>query len=129
MNIEEKIKEIKETKSTINDYLTDFDKILEEHTAKRLKETPMLINLFNEFIGNIYKPSNLYRQALKIKNDINEEMNLTFSKEQKKLLEQWQYCDDRMINDMIEQAFIYGYAMCSQLSNEAIKQYPLNNNE
>ncbi len=128
MNIEEKIKEIKETKSTINDYLTDFDKILEEHTAKRLKETPMLINLFNEFIGNIYKPSNLYRQALKIKNDINEEMNLTFSKEQKKLLEQWQYCDDRMINDMIEQAFIYGYAMCSQLRNEAIKQYPMKNN-
>ena len=44
--------------------------------------------------------------------------------EQKDLLEQWQYCEDRILDDMVEQAFVYGYATAVELREEAIKQYP-----
>lgn len=40
------------------------------------------------------------------------------------MLEQWKYCEDRILDDMIEQAFIYGYSMAVQFRDEAIKQYP-----
>ena len=98
------------------------------HTKDRIKETPLLINLFNDFVQQIYKPSKLYKLAIKTQNDIYEEMKKTFTEEQKQLLEQWKFCEDRILDDMLEQSFIYGYSMSCQLREEAIKQYPLNNN-
>lgn len=117
-----------EEKREINlkNYLEGFDEEFQTHTKERIKETPLLINIFNEFIQSIYRPSKLYKLALKTKNDIYEEMNKTFTEEQKQLLEKWKYCEDRILDDKAEQAFIYGYAMCSQMKDEAIKQYPLN---
>lgn len=112
----------------IKDYLEGFDEEFETNIKERIKETPLLINLFNDFVQQIYKPSKLYKLAIKTQNDIYEEMKKTFTEEQKQLLEQMKYCQDIILNDMLEQSFIYGYSMSCQLREEAIKQYPLNNN-
>lgn len=120
--LEEKLEEL-EDKTDLKDYLEGFDKEFETHTAKRIKETPLLISLFNEFVQEIYQPSPVYKKAIKIKSEIMEEMKKTFTKEQLELVEKYQFCEDRISDDMIEQAFIYGYAMNDELKYEAIRKY------
>ena len=108
-------------------YLEGFDEEFETHTKQRINETPLLMNLFQEFVQQIYKPSNLYNIARDAKAKISEELEHSLDKEQKYLLKQLEFCRSRMEDDMTEQAFIFGYAMSSQLREEAIKQYPYKN--
>ena len=111
-------------KQNYKNYLEGFDEEFETHTQLRIKETPLLLALFNEFVQEIYRPSEMYKLAAKTKNIINDELLKTLNEEQKDLLEQWQYCEDRILDDMVEQAFVYGYATAVELREEAIKQYP-----
>ena len=71
----------------------------------------------------VYHPSKRYLLALKIKNEINEDIKKTFSEEQQELMKQFKECQDIMINDMNEESFIYGYCMASELREEAIERY------
>ena len=115
-------------KNKEKNYLAGFDEEFKTHTKNRIQETPLLLKLFNDFIQQIYRPSKIYKLALKNKNEISEKLNKTLTEEQKQLFKQWQYFDDEILFDLTEQSFIYGYSMCCQLREEAIKQYPLNNN-
>lgn len=116
------IEELK--KANYKDYLEGFDNEFETHTKERIKETPLLMGIFNEFIDHIYKPSNMYWVAAKAKNMIKEDLLKTLNDEQKNMLEQLQECEDRILDDMTEQAYVYGYATAVQLRDEAVKQYP-----
>lgn len=118
----EKYQEKKE--ELYNEYLEGFDEKFETHTRQRIKETPLLITLFQEFIQEIYQPSSLYQIAQQTKSKISNELDKSLNKKQKKLLEEWTFCEDRILDDMTEQAFVYGYSMASQLREEAIKKYP-----
>lgn len=111
-------------KEKYKNHLEGFDEEFETHTQLRIKETPLLLALFNEFVQEIYRPSEMYKLAAKTKNIINDELLKILNEEQKNLLEQWQYCEDRILDDMVEQAFVYGYATAVELREEAIKQYP-----
>lgn len=111
-------------KQNYKNYLEGFDEEFETHTKVRIKETPLLLALFNEFVQEIYRPSEMYKLAAKTKNIINDELLKILNEEQKNLLEQWQYCEDRILDDMVEQAFVYGYSTAVELREEAIKQYP-----
>lgn len=106
------------------DYLEGFDEEFETHTKQRIKETPLLMSLFREFVQEIYRPSQIYKISLKTKAKINEELENTLDNDQRRLLKQWKFCEDRILDDMVEQAFIYGYSMSSQLREEAVRQYP-----
>ena len=88
----------------------------------------MLLKVFNEFVEEIYQPTQIYNLALKLRNQIKDEMEETFTIEQLKLIEQYQFYEDRMSDDMIEQAFIYGYAMNDELRYEAKRQFHKENN-
>lgn len=118
-------KEEIEEKRTVNvkDYLEGFDKEFETYTQEKIKEIPLLINLYQEFLQEVYHPSKRYLLALKIKNEINEDIKKTFSEEQQELMKQFKECQDIMINDMNEESFIYGYCMASELREEAIERY------
>ena len=116
------IEELK--KANYKDYLKNFDEEFETHNKIRTQETPLLMQLFNEFVQHDYKPSNMYWVAAKTKNKIKEDLIKTLNDEQKDLLEQLQFCEDRILDDMTEQAYIYGYAISVQLREEAISQYP-----
>lgn len=118
-------KEEIEEKRTVNvkDYLEGFDKEFETYTQEKIKEVPLLINLYQEFLQEVYQPSKRYLLALKIKNEINEDIEKTFTEEQQELMKQFKECQDIMINDMNEESFIYGYCMASELRGEAIKRY------
>ena len=111
-------------KENYKNHLEGFDEEFETHTQLRIKETPLLLALFNEFVQEIYRPSEMYKLAAKTKNIINDELLKTLNEEQKDLLEQWQYCEDRILDDMVEQAFVYGYATAVELREDAVSQYP-----
>lgn len=120
------IQEIEQAKKKdYKDYLEGFDEEFETHTKERIKETPLLLALFQEFVQQVYRPSKMYKLAIKTKDTINTELTKSLNDEQKNLLEQWQYCEDRILDDMVEQAFIYGYATSVQLRDDAVKQYPI----
>lgn len=116
------IEELK--KANYKDYLKGFDEEFETHTQLRIKETPLLMRMFNEFVENIYKPSNMYWVSAKTKEMIKDDLLKTLNNEQKDLLEQLQLCEDRILDDMTEQAFIYGYAISVESREEAVSQYP-----
>lgn len=61
--------------------------------------------------------------ATKTKSIIKEEILKSLNEEQKNLLEQLQQCEDRILDDMIEQAYVYGYSTAVTLRDEALKQY------
>ena len=120
-----KLEDIEELKKVnYKNYLEGFDEAFETHTQDRLKETPLLMRMFNEFVEHIFKPSNMYWLAAKTKNRIKEDLSKTLTDEQKDMLEQLQLCEDRILDDMTEQAFIYGYSIAMQSREEAINQYP-----
>ena len=92
-------------------------------TAKRIKETPLQLKLFNVFAQEIYQPTKLQEKITKVKKEIKEEMKKTFTDEQLYLVEQYQYCEDRISDDLQEQAFIFGYAISNELKYEAVTKY------
>ena len=120
--LEKKLEEL-EDKTEFKNYLEGFDKVFETHTVKRIKETPLQLKLFNTFAQEIYQPTELQEKITKVKKEIKEEMKKTFTDEQLYLVEQYQYCEDRISDDLQEQAFIFGYAMSNELKYEAITKY------
>ena len=117
----------KRKKELIKELALLYNYNIEKNNAKipkeEIKEVPLLINLYQEFLQEVYQPSKRYLLALKIKNEINEDIEKTFTEEQQELMNQFKECQDIMINDMNEESFIYGYCMASELREEAIKRY------
>lgn len=110
-------------KVNVKDYLEGFDKEFDTYTQEKIKEIPLIINLYQEFLQEVYQPSKRYLLALKIKNEINEDIEKTFTEEQQELMKQFKECQDIILNDMTEEAFVYGYCMATELREEAIKRY------
>lgn len=125
----QKLESEEEERKRYKDYLKGFDEGFQTHTENQLKEIPFLINLFNGFIDKIYKPSKIQKLVVRTQIEIDDKLIPTLSNEQKYLLEQSRFCEDRVTNDLVEQAFIYGYAMASQAREEAIKKYPYKKKE
>lgn len=104
-------------------YLENFDQEFQTHIKEKIKEFPLLVKLLDTFIQEIYKPSNIYKIALKNKSKIKQELYKTMNKKQISLLEKVEFFNNVMNDDLIEQAFIYGYAMASEFREEAISKY------
>lgn len=110
----QEIEKLQNDENKYNDYLEGLDEEFDTNCKNRIKETPLLLSLFQEFVQQIYRPSKLYKLAHKTKQIIDDELRNTLDKEQKNLLEQWQFCEDRILDDMIEQAFIF--RICNECS-------------
>ena len=61
-------------KENYKNYLEGFDEEFETHTKVRIKETPLLIGIFNEFVQQVYRPSKMYWLVAKTKEIINQEL-------------------------------------------------------
>ena len=119
-----KLENLKQQKEeNYKNYLVGFDEEFKTHTEQRIKETPLLLSMFKKFLQEVYRPSRIYKLAIKTKNMIKEDLLKTLNDEQKDKIEQLQLCEDRILEDIIEQAFIYGYATAVELREEAIEHY------
>ena len=117
-------KEIEQRREiNVKNYLEGFDKEFETDVAEKINKTPLMVRLYKDFIQEIYQPSKRYKLALKIKNEIDEDINKTFTKEQQELMKQFKECESIMIDDIVQEAFVFGFSMGYQLKEEAIKKY------
>ena len=117
-------KDIKEKRiNNVKDYLKGFDTEFETNMQEKIKDVPLLISLYQEFLQEVYQPSNRYKLALKLRNEINDDIEKTFTEEHQELMKQYKECELIMIDDIAEESFIYGFSLAYQLKEESIKKY------
>lgn len=116
--LEEQIKEIKETTSRVQEHIDAFDNYFESEVSKRTNKK-VLEELFNEFIDLAYKHTTLYKFMLNNIADIDEKLRQTFSPEQKELFEAYEYLTNETNDDFGLQSFVYGYALGQQIQIES----------
>lgn len=116
--LEEKVKEIKDTTSRVQEHIDAFDKYFESEVAKRTSKK-VLEELFNEFIDLAYKHTTLYKFMLNNIANIDEKLRATFNDEQKELYEAYEYITSEANDDFGLQSFIYGYCLGQQLQIES----------
>lgn len=119
--LKESLKRVEKTKYI--DYLQGFDEEFSTHTKEKINEIPLIKNLFDVFIQEMFRPSRVYKIVNEAKAKLKDELENCLDSEQKGLLEKWTECEDLIIDDKTEQAFVYGYIMCSELKEETKKQY------
>ena len=114
--------------TNVKDYFEGFYREFDIYREEQTKNIPLMIRLYQDFIEEKYQPSKRYKLVLKIRNEINADMEKIFTEEQQELMNQFKDCDNILIDDMVQEAFVYGYAMCNQLQEETTKKYPMENN-
>lgn len=114
----------KDIEEDFKKYLEDFDKQYNTYIKEKVKKTPLLLNVFRKLIDEIFELNKFQMKILEIQVNIEDKLLKNFNKEQMDLLEQLQKCGNMMTSEMIEQAFIFGYATATQLRDEAVKKYP-----
>ena len=68
-------KEEKEIEERFEHHLKAFDEAFEINSNERLKEMPILINLYRNVIQSIYAPSKRYDFSIKKLDKINKDLN------------------------------------------------------
>lgn len=104
-----------------NKYINEYEKLYELEQKRKKETIPTLMELFERFDEKVCKTTEIYKLSSEMKSKIEEELTNDFSKNQKILLENWINCEDNILNDLIEQAFIYGYSLGSELKEESKK--------
>lgn len=100
-----------------NKYLEKYENYYNLHIEKAEKKIPNLMKLLERFNDEMYIPTKIYKLMVQVKEKIEEELNL--NDEQEKLFEYWTVCEDNILNDIVEQAFIYGYSLAMGLKEES----------
>lgn len=106
-------------KNKVKKVLKRFDKHFEKEANKRIKNKLIILNVFNQFVNEIYEPSEVYHIAIETKEEIRNQLNL--NDEQKKLFKKWEECENVIVNDMAETSFIYGFMVDDELKEESKK--------
>lgn len=100
-----------------NDYLEKYEVLYKLCVEGMEKMVPNLMELYNKFSDEIYKPTEIYKFMTEVKEKIESELEL--EGENKRLFEYWQVCEDNILNDTILYAFIYGYSLATTLGKES----------
>ena len=114
----------KDIEGDFKKYLEDFDKEYNTYIKEKVKETPLLLNVFRKLIDEIFELNKFQMKILETQVNIEEKLLKNFNNEEIDLLEQLQKCGNMMTSELVEQAFILGYATATQLRDEAVKKYP-----
>lgn len=132
--IDDVIKDKEKNKSEyiINDRVNQFIREFEEDFDVKLNKNKMdttdtLVDLYNQYMQVSYSPTPIELQAQKLKNKLQKELESQLTEEQIIILREIDYCSSRLREDIVEQAFVYGYSMSSQMKQEAVNKYPRNN--
>lgn len=82
------------------------------------KDTPLLFNIFNEYIEQTFKTNDLYLEILNKLLEIEDEFKNSLTEEQEKLFDKWETYKDEMASYMSRRSFIYGVCCDKQLNIE-----------
>lgn len=113
-----------ETEKDFKQDLDFFDREYHTNIKDKIKEIPLLAEIFNSSIDNILETNAFLFSMLGVEAKIENELLKDLTKEQAKLLEDLQKHQNVISSEMVGQAFIYGYATAVELRDEAVKKYP-----
>jgi len=105
--------------SRVEEVLKRFDEHFETKTNERLKNKSIIMNVFNQFVNQIYEPNETYNIISETKEEIREQLKL--NNEQKELLKKWEECENIIVNNLIETSFIYGFIVDDELKEQSKK--------
>lgn len=105
----------------IEEILKDFDEHFETKANERIKNKPIIMNIFNQFIDEIFETDQKYKLVFDKQQEILQQLNL--NEEQQELFEKWEDCQSRILDDRVERAFIYGFAIPDETREESKKEY------
>ena len=105
--------------STVEEVLKRFDEHFETKTKERLKNKFIIMNVFNQFVNEIYEPNETYNIVIKTKEEIEKQLKL--NDEQKELFKKWEVCKNTIVNNFIETSFIYGFIVEDELKEQCKK--------
>ena len=115
---------VKKIKNRFDKLFYKFDESFNIEEKVEEKNTPMLLEVFDRFAEEIYRPSINYKKNMYETIKIDKMLRSTLNSNQIKLLEERENLKNKMHIEENEQAFVYGFAMASQMREEAIKKYP-----
>ena len=114
------------TKDKWNEILTEWDKIVETREQKRIKQTPVIMSLYKEHFQNVVEPTKYQQVASQLRGKIAEELRNTLDNEQRKLLEQWEEYEDMVIENKVQEAYVFGFVTGSTIKDETMREYKKN---
>lgn len=103
--------------------LEKFDGNFKTETKAEIKNVPMLLEIFDRFAEEIYKPSIDNEKYTKQLIKVDEKLRSTLNSRQIKLLEERDALNIKIQMEENEQAFVYGFAMSSQIKEETLRRY------
>ena len=112
----------------VNEILEEFSEELKGITKASIAETPILANLYDDYVSlYINDPTEKYTKIYEMRKQLQNKLEKSLKADGIALLRAIYYCNTELQDYSSQQAFIYGYAMSSQMKEEAIKKYPKNN--
>lgn len=118
--ISKKIQQLEQADNRHQELLKDFDKEYQTDLSNTIKNTPILKSIFDDFIQQIYVRSKIYKLSEDGKNILKTEINKICTLKQQELIKQYLYYGNKISDDYIYQAFIYGYALSLQIKKETL---------
>lgn len=118
--ISKKIQQLEQADNRHQELLKDFDKEYQADLSNTIKNTPILKSIFDDFIQQIYVRSKIYKLSEDGKNILKTEINKICTLKQQELIKQYLYYGNKISDDYIYQAFIYGYALSLQIKKETL---------
>lgn len=100
--------------------LKHFDNIFNTETIKNIKfdNMKLLKALYDYFEEDIYTPSNKYSTLRHKHIEISDELEETFTPDQKELFEKYWEIGSQMCEEENEQLFLFGYIIAKELEIE-----------
>lgn len=100
--------------------LKHFDSVFNTETIRNIKfdNMKLLKVLFNYFEEDIYTPSTKYSTLRHKHIEISDELERTFTPDQRELFEKYWEIGNQMCEEENEQLFLFGYIIATQLNIE-----------
>lgn len=105
----------------ILEIIEEFNREFDSKIQIRREETPILMGLFQQFSDQLYRDNKLVLKGIEKKQKIVDSMSLT--DKQLKLMEKYDELEYLVSDNMVERAFIYGYAVAQNIKFEAMLNF------
>lgn len=103
--------------ANIKNIVENFNKDFE--TNLKADNTRFLVNLYNNFITLLETDSTLNNNIFEKLDTLEKEIDKTYNEDEKLLFVKWTNTYERLISDVADQAFVYGYCTCKALDTES----------
>lgn len=110
----------KEKQENMKIHFKDFDIAFKTKIPNITKDIPLICELFNAFLQEVYFASDKMKALDKMEGKLKTELFSTLNFEQTTLLEKILKCEQKAFDDGAEQAFAFGLSLALHLYSESI---------